>query len=259
GILRLRDAQLLLRSTVPIWALNNDEIKKLKWRNNLNASILATAKDMEIRNLLNNKDLEKDTQGSWDRNERKMPQWFQKLKQTVLENKITRSIKEVFKQEANKENLSLNSPSETSIVPISKTLKAKVNEVEDSQTPQKPDSFRKKIRRKERNQNGTCSTHRKLKHISDPKYNTDIKEKPRNLYTSLTSEKKADKYRKRNYMARGLIESDLATSLLAMGITRKVADLIITKWWNKWHKEFLASKINEVLDSVGVEYFSAIV
>ena len=28
--MRLRDAQLLLRSTVPIWALNNDEIKKLK-------------------------------------------------------------------------------------------------------------------------------------------------------------------------------------------------------------------------------------
>ena len=28
----------------------------------------------------------------------KTPQWFQKLEQTVLENKITRSIKEVFKQ-----------------------------------------------------------------------------------------------------------------------------------------------------------------
>ncbi|CAG8843077.1 45827_t:CDS:1, partial [Gigaspora margarita] len=28
----------------------------------------------------------------------KMPQWFQKLEQTVLENKITRSIKEAFIQ-----------------------------------------------------------------------------------------------------------------------------------------------------------------
>ncbi|CAG8852172.1 25387_t:CDS:1, partial [Gigaspora margarita] len=58
------------------------------------------------------------------------------------------------------------------------------------------------------------------------------------LYTSLTSGKEADKYRKRNYITRGLIESDLATSLLAMGITRKVADLIITEWWNKWHSFF---------------------
>ncbi|CAG8767952.1 45056_t:CDS:2 [Gigaspora margarita] len=41
------------------------------------------------------------------------------------------------------------------------------------------------------------------------------------LYTSLTGRKEADKYRKRNYMARELIESDLATSLLAMEITRK--------------------------------------
>ncbi|CAG8839219.1 33149_t:CDS:1, partial [Gigaspora margarita] len=48
-----------------------------------------------------------------------------------------------------------------------------------SQTPQKPNSFRKKICRKERIQNGTCSTHRKLEHIFDPKYNTDIKKKPR--------------------------------------------------------------------------------
>ncbi|CAG8835828.1 15636_t:CDS:2, partial [Gigaspora margarita] len=53
------------------------------------------------------------------------------------------------------------------------------------------------------------------------------------LYTSLTGGKEADKYRKRNYMASGLIESDLATSFLAMGITKKVADLIITKWWDK--------------------------
>ncbi|CAG8770370.1 44844_t:CDS:2, partial [Gigaspora margarita] len=59
-----------------------------------------------------------------------------------------------------------------------------------------------------------------------------------NLYISLTSEKEANKYRKRNYMARGLIESDLATSLLAMGITRKVADLIITEWWDKWYSFF---------------------
>ncbi|CAG8844083.1 15276_t:CDS:1, partial [Gigaspora margarita] len=50
------------------------------------------------------------------------------------------------------------------------------------------------------------------------------------LYTSLTSEKEADRHRKRNYIARGLIELDLATSLLAMGITRKVADLIITEY-----------------------------
>ncbi|CAG8821216.1 23212_t:CDS:2, partial [Gigaspora margarita] len=70
------------------------------------------------------------------------------------------------------------------------------------------------------------------------------------LYTSLTSGKEADKYRKRNYMARGLIESDLATSLLAIGITRKVADLIITEWWDKWHsffqKEIWLQHCNEV-------------
>ncbi|CAG8851770.1 28797_t:CDS:2, partial [Gigaspora margarita] len=50
------------------------------------------------------------------------------------------------------------------------------------------------------------------------------------LYTSLTGEKEADRHRKRNYMARGLIESDLATLLLAIGITKKVVHLIITKW-----------------------------
>ncbi|CAG8832542.1 1197_t:CDS:2, partial [Gigaspora margarita] len=50
-----------------------------------------------------------------------------------------------------------------------------------------------------------------------------------NLYTSLTGEKKADKYRKRNYMARRLIELDLATSLLAIGITKKATNLIITR------------------------------
>ncbi|CAG8814625.1 35702_t:CDS:1, partial [Gigaspora margarita] len=59
-----------------------------------------------------------------------------------------------------------------------------------------------------------------------------------NLYISLTGGKEAERYRKRNYMARELIESDLATSLLAMGITKKVADLIITEWWNKWHSFF---------------------
>ncbi|CAG8791438.1 16289_t:CDS:2, partial [Gigaspora margarita] len=53
------------------------------------------------------------------------------------------------------------------------------------------------------------------------------------LYTSLTGEKEADRYQKRNYMARGLIELDLAISLLAMGITRKVTDLIIIEWWDK--------------------------
>src|SRR5260363_15574 len=58
------------------------------------------------------------------------------------------------------------------------------------------------------------------------------------LYTSLTGGKEADKYKKRNYMARGLIESDLAISLLAMGITRKVTDSIITEWWDKWHSFF---------------------
>ncbi|CAG8684537.1 6430_t:CDS:2, partial [Gigaspora margarita] len=36
----------------------------------------------------------------------------------------------------------------------------------------------------------------------------------------------------------GLIESDLATSLLAIGIIKKVADLIITEWWDKWHSFF---------------------
>ncbi|CAG8833893.1 31311_t:CDS:1, partial [Gigaspora margarita] len=51
-----------------------------------------------------------------------------------------------------------------------------------------------------------------------------------NLYTRLTGGKEANRHRKRNYMARELIESDLAISLLAMGITRKVADLIITEW-----------------------------
>ncbi|CAG8603601.1 21196_t:CDS:1, partial [Gigaspora margarita] len=49
------------------------------------------------------------------------------------------------------------------------------------------------------------------------------------LYTSLTGEKEADRHRKRNYMARGLIESDLAISLLAIGIIRKAANLIITE------------------------------
>ncbi|CAG8759855.1 23172_t:CDS:2, partial [Gigaspora margarita] len=88
----------------------------------------------------------------------KMPQWFQKLEQTVLENKITRSIKEAFIQvdkinktqikqsgkeipnkkmhileweETNKKNLSHNSPLRSSIVPTSKILKVKENEVED--------------------------------------------------------------------------------------------------------------------------------
>ncbi|CAG8769649.1 1850_t:CDS:2, partial [Gigaspora margarita] len=87
----------------------------------------------------------------------KTPQWFQKLEQTVLENKITRSIKEVFIQvnkineaqlkpekrklshkrskkeweETNKENLSHNSPLISSIVPTNKILKVKENEVED--------------------------------------------------------------------------------------------------------------------------------
>ncbi|CAG8820372.1 41194_t:CDS:2, partial [Gigaspora margarita] len=60
----------------------------------------------------------------------------------------------------------------------------------------------------------------------------------KDLYTSLTGEKEADRYKKRNYIARGLIESDLAISLLAMGITRKVTDSIITEWWDKWHSFF---------------------
>ncbi|CAG8671824.1 23544_t:CDS:2 [Gigaspora margarita] len=86
----------------------------------------------------------------------KTPQWFQKLEQIVLENKITCSIKEVFIQvdkinetqikpekrklshkrskkewEVNKENLSHNSPLGSSIVPTSKILKVKKNKVED--------------------------------------------------------------------------------------------------------------------------------
>src|SRR5260363_346436 len=70
------------------------------------------------------------------------------------------------------------------------------------------------------------------------------------LYTSLTSGKEADRYKKRNYMARGLIESDLAISLLAMEITRKVTDSIITEWWDKWHsffqEEIWLQRCNEV-------------
>lgn len=70
------------------------------------------------------------------------------------------------------------------------------------------------------------------------------------LYTSLTGRKEADRYKKRNYMARGLIESDLAISLLAMGITRKVTDSIITEWWDKWHsffqEEIWLQRCNEV-------------
>ncbi|CAG8852311.1 3811_t:CDS:2, partial [Gigaspora margarita] len=50
------------------------------------------------------------------------------------------------------------------------------------------------------------------------------------LYTRLTRGKKADRHGKRNYMARGLIESDLAILLLATEIIKKVADLIITEW-----------------------------
>ncbi|CAG8636846.1 13416_t:CDS:2 [Gigaspora margarita] len=87
----------------------------------------------------------------------KKPQWFQKLEQMVLENKITRSIKEAFIQknsigpflgkvekkspnkkmhileweETDKENLSHNSPLRSSIVPTSKILKVKENKVED--------------------------------------------------------------------------------------------------------------------------------
>ncbi|CAG8611111.1 28123_t:CDS:2 [Gigaspora margarita] len=76
-----------------------------------------------------------------------------------------------------------------------------------------------------------------------------------NFYTSLTSGKEADSYRKRNYIARGLIELDLATSLLAMGITRKVTDLIITEWWNKWHSffqdEIWLQRCNKEKNSVG--------
>ncbi|CAG8629453.1 22821_t:CDS:2 [Gigaspora margarita] len=119
----------------------------------------------------------------------KTPQWFQNLEQTVLENKITRSIKETFIQvdkinetqikpgkrkllhkrskkewvigkkknsirpflgkvekkpsnkkmhileweETDKEHLSYNSPLRSSIVPTSKILKVKENEVEDLQ------------------------------------------------------------------------------------------------------------------------------
>ncbi|CAG8820254.1 6151_t:CDS:1, partial [Gigaspora margarita] len=69
------------------------------------------------------------------------------------------------------------------------------------------------------------------------------------LYTSLTGGKEADRYKKRNYMARELIKSDLAISLLAMGITRKVANSIITEWWDKWHsffqKEIWLQRCNE--------------
>ncbi|CAG8836717.1 42163_t:CDS:2, partial [Gigaspora margarita] len=143
-------------------------IRNAEWKKNWTIGTHDRA-STEIRNLLNNKDL------------------FQKLEQMVLENKITRSIKEVFKQvdkinetqikpekrklshkrskkewvigkkenstgpflgkvekkflnkkmrileweKANKENLSPYSPPKTSIVPTSKTLKAKMNEVED--------------------------------------------------------------------------------------------------------------------------------
>ena len=70
------------------------------------------------------------------------------------------------------------------------------------------------------------------------------------LYTSLTGGKEADRYKKRNYMARGLIESDLAISLLTRGITRKVTDSIITEWWDKWHnffqEEIWLQRCNEV-------------
>ncbi|CAG8855380.1 6412_t:CDS:1, partial [Gigaspora margarita] len=56
--MRLRDTQLLLRSIVSIWALNNKKIKKLKWKNNLNIGILAIAKDMDIS--IRNAEWEKD-------------------------------------------------------------------------------------------------------------------------------------------------------------------------------------------------------
>ncbi|CAG8650940.1 38921_t:CDS:2 [Gigaspora margarita] len=125
---------------------------------------------IEIRNLLNTKDLEKANQkGSWNRMKEKMSQWFQKLEQTVLENKITRTRKEktitqkiqkeisdkkmehsikpflgkvenkspnkkmhiLEWEETNKENLSHNSPLRSNIVLTSKILKVNENEVED--------------------------------------------------------------------------------------------------------------------------------
>ncbi|CAG8794875.1 46420_t:CDS:2 [Gigaspora margarita] len=156
----------------------------------------------------------------------KTPQWFQKLEQTVLENKISRNIKEVFQtrkkenstrpflgkvekkflnkkmhilewEEANKKNLSLNSPLGTTC------------EVDEASWLEKEYSIANQI------WSNLDIVVRKRMTIED-------------LYTNLTGGKEADRYRKRNYMARGLIESDLATSLLAMGITRK----------NKWHSFF---------------------
>ncbi|CAG8612800.1 28174_t:CDS:2 [Gigaspora margarita] len=54
----------------------------------------------------------------------------------------------------------------------------------------------------------------------------------------LTREKETDRYRKRNYLARELIKMDLTTSLLLIGIIKKVAELIIIEWWDQWHSFF---------------------
>ena len=46
--IRLKDAQLALRSTAPIWLIEIEEIKKLNLKNNLNTSILVAVKDIGI-------------------------------------------------------------------------------------------------------------------------------------------------------------------------------------------------------------------
>ncbi|CAG8854497.1 43896_t:CDS:2, partial [Gigaspora margarita] len=66
-------------------------------------------------------------------------------------------------KETNKENLLHNNPLGSSIVPTSKTLKMKKNEIEDAR----------------RIQNGICGTHRKLGYILDPKYNREYEKTTR--------------------------------------------------------------------------------
>ncbi|CAG8747771.1 19731_t:CDS:2, partial [Gigaspora margarita] len=206
--------------------------------------------NIEIKNLLSTKDLEKANNYKTElyhayvvaNQEGKKKNSIGSFLGKVEKKSPNKKIHILECEKVNKENLLHNSPLESSIVPSSKLLKIKENEVEDSQASQKSDSPRKKpIEGKESKIEHVVLTETwdvYLIRIDEAKWlekeysianqiwsNLDTMVRKRitikDLYTILTSEKEADRYRKRNYIARGLIELDLATSLLAKGLPEK--------------------------------------
>ena len=59
-----------------------------------------------------------------------------------------------------------------------------------------------------------------------------------NIYLAFAGGSIEDRHKKRNYLARGLIEKDLTAFFKSTGITRKEIELITLEWWDKWHSFF---------------------